>query len=37
MYITGETKQSCERFITEVYAELEDFPPVVNGVRKMAR
>ena len=33
----GDTKQSKDRFITEVYAELKDFPPVVNGVRKMPR
>jgi len=33
----GDTKQSKDRFITEVYDELEDFPPVVNGVRKMPR
>lgn len=31
----GDTKQSKDRFITEVYDELQDFPPVVNGVRKM--
>ena len=31
----GDTKQSKDRFITEVYAELRDFPPVVNGVRRM--
>ncbi|HTA46314.1 MAG TPA: MBL fold metallo-hydrolase [Bryobacteraceae bacterium] len=33
----GDTKESKERFITEVYKELKDFPPVVNGVRKMPR
>ena len=33
----GDTKQSKDRFITEVYAELKDFPPVVNGLRKMPR
>src|SRR5579864_3682430 len=33
----GDTKQSKDRFITEVYAELKDFPAVVNGVRKMPR
>ena len=33
----GDTKQSKDRFITEVYAELKDFPPVTNGVRKMPR
>ena len=31
----GDTKQSKDRFITEVYDEQKDFPPVVNGVRKM--
>ena len=33
----GDTKQSKDRFITEVYEELKDFPPVVDGVRKMPR
>ena len=33
----GDTKQSKDRFIAEVYDELQDFPPVVNGVRKMPR
>ncbi|MBV9396716.1 MAG: MBL fold metallo-hydrolase [Bryobacterales bacterium] len=33
----GDTKQSKDRFITEVYDELKDFPSVVNGVRKMPR
>ncbi len=33
----GDTKQSKDRFITEVYHELKDFPPVVNGERKMPR
>ena len=33
----GDTKQSKDRFITEVYDELKDFPPVVNGVRNMPR
>jgi cyclase len=31
----GDTKQSKERFVTEVYDEVKDFPPVVNGKRKM--
>jgi glyoxylase-like metal-dependent hydrolase (beta-lactamase superfamily II) len=31
----GDTKQSKDRFITEVYVEVKDFPPVVNGERKM--
>ena len=33
----GETKQSKDRFITEVYDEVKDFPPVVNGKRNMPR
>jgi cyclase len=33
----GDTKQSKDRFVTEVYDEVEDFPPVVNGERKMPR
>jgi len=33
----GDTKQSKDRFITEVYDELKDFPPVENGVRQMPR
>jgi cyclase len=33
----GDTKQSKDRFITEVYDELKDFPPVVDGVRRMPR
>jgi cyclase len=33
----GDTKQSKDRFITEVYDEVKDFPPVVNGERKMPR
>jgi cyclase len=33
----GETKQSRERFITEVYDEVKDFPPLVNGKRDMPR
>jgi glyoxylase-like metal-dependent hydrolase (beta-lactamase superfamily II) len=33
----GDTKQSKDRFITEVYDEVKDFPPVVNGERKMSR
>lgn len=31
----GDTQQSKDRFITEVYDEVKDFPPVVNGERKM--
>jgi glyoxylase-like metal-dependent hydrolase (beta-lactamase superfamily II) len=31
----GDTKESKDRFIGEVYAELKDFPPVVNGKRQM--
>lgn len=33
----GDTQQSKDRFITEVYDELRDFPPVVNGTRRMPR
>jgi glyoxylase-like metal-dependent hydrolase (beta-lactamase superfamily II) len=33
----GDTKQSKDRFISEVYNELKDFPPVINGVRSMPR
>jgi len=33
----GDTKQSKDRFITEVYDEVKDFPPVVNGERRMPR
>lgn len=33
----GDTKQSKDRFITEAYDEVKDFPPVVNGERKMPR
>jgi cyclase len=33
----GDTKQSKDRFISEVYDEVKDFPPVVNGERKMPR
>jgi cyclase len=33
----GDTKQSKDRFITEVYEELKDFPPVVDGKRQMPR
>ena len=31
----GDTQVSKDRFITEVYDEVKDFPPVVNGERKM--
>jgi glyoxylase-like metal-dependent hydrolase (beta-lactamase superfamily II) len=33
----GDTKQSKDRFITEVYDELKDFPAVVDGKRNMPR
>ena len=33
----GDTQQSKDRFITEVYDELKDFPPVVDGKRAMPR
>jgi cyclase len=31
----GDTKQSKDRFITEVYDEVKDFPPIVDGKRTM--
>ena len=31
----GDTQQSKDRFITEVYDEVKDFPPVVDGKRAM--
>jgi cyclase len=31
----GDTQQSKDRFITEVYDEVKDFPPVVDGKRTM--
>jgi hypothetical protein len=33
----GDTQQSKDRFITEVYDEVQDFPPVVDGKRAMPR
>ena len=33
----GETRQSKDRFITEVFDEVKDFPPVVSGKRNMPR
>jgi glyoxylase-like metal-dependent hydrolase (beta-lactamase superfamily II) len=33
----GDTQQSKDRFITEVYDEVKDFPPVVDGKRNMPR
>ncbi|HTS75212.1 MAG TPA: MBL fold metallo-hydrolase [Bryobacteraceae bacterium] len=33
----GDTKQSKDRFITEVYDEIGDFPPVIGGKRQMPR
>jgi len=33
----GDTQQSKDRFITEVYDEMKDFPPVVDGKRTMPR
>jgi len=32
----GDTQQSKERFITEAYDEMKDFPPIVDGKRTMA-
>jgi len=31
----GDTQQSKDRFITEAYDEVKDFPPIVDGKRKM--
>lgn len=31
----GDTQESKDRFITEVYDEVKDFPPVVDGKRAM--
>ena len=33
----GDTEQSRNRFISEVYDEVKDFPPVVDGKRTMPR
>lgn len=33
----GDTQQSKDRFITEVYDEVRDFPPVVDGKRPMPK
>lgn len=33
----GDTQQSKDRFITEVYDEVRDFPPIVEGKRTMPR
>ena len=33
----GDTQQSKDRFITEVFDEVRDFPPVVEGKRTMPR
>jgi glyoxylase-like metal-dependent hydrolase (beta-lactamase superfamily II) len=33
----GDTQQSKDRFIAEVYDEVQDFPPVVDGKRTMPR
>ena len=31
----GDTQQSKDRFITEVYDEIKDFPPIIDGRRTM--
>jgi len=31
----GDTQQSKDRFITEVYDEIKDFPPIIDGKRTM--
>jgi hypothetical protein len=33
----GDTQESKDRFITEVYDEVKDLPPVVDGKRTMPR
>jgi len=33
----GDTQQSKDRFVTEVYDEVKEFPPVVDGKRSMPR
>jgi hypothetical protein len=33
----GDTPQSRNRFITEVYDEVKDFPAIVDGKRTMPR
>jgi cyclase len=33
----GDTQQSKDRFITEAYDEVTDFPPVVDGKRRMPK
>jgi glyoxylase-like metal-dependent hydrolase (beta-lactamase superfamily II) len=33
----GDTQQSKDRFITEVYDEVKDFPPIVDGKRTMPK
>jgi cyclase len=33
----GDTQQSKDRFITEVYDEVKSFPPIVDGKRTMPR
>jgi cyclase len=35
--IQGDTQQSKDRFITEAYDEVKDFPPVVEGKRTMPK
>jgi cyclase len=35
--IQGDTQQSKDRFIIEVYDEVKDFPPIVDGKRTMPK
>jgi cyclase len=35
--ILGDTRQSKDRFITEAYDEVKDFPPIVDGKRTMPK
>jgi hypothetical protein len=33
----GDTRESKDRFITEVFDEVKDFPPIVDGKRTMPK
>ena len=33
----GDSQDSKDRFVSEVYLEVKDFPPVVDGHRAMPR
>ena len=36
-HTAGDAQQSKDRFVTEAYDEVQDFPPVVDGKRTMPR